>query len=408
MRCVPRLGAAGLFAVLAGLAGCAALEGPDRGGIGTPSQSAFSSYLESLWPDAKARGVSRKTFDMAFAGLTEDPSVVALTKRQSEFVQPIWSYVSSAASASRVAKGEQMARQWSATLDRIERTYGVPRSVLLGIWGMETGFGANTGGKDVIRSLATLAMERYRGDFFRGELLVALQILEKDHIRRADMTGSWAGAMGQTQFMPSSFMQYAVDFDGDGRRDIWTNVPEALASTANYLRQKGWQPGLPWGVEVKVPAGADLAQGRRSFAAWSAAGMRRADGGAMPAQGEASIFFPAGAHGPAFLLTDNFLAIKAYNSSDAYALGVAHLGDRAVGGRALVAGWPTHLPQLSKEQTQEVQHRLNALGYDNGEPDGRIGTKTREAVKTYQAHHRLMPDGYPTPDLLARLRVASR
>ncbi len=392
------------------LAGCATLDGYTATTPPSPAplRGEFGAFVEGLWPEARAKGVSRATFDRAFAGIQPDPSVVALTRKQSEFVQPIWAYLNSAAAPERVAKGKAAAQKYADVLARIERQYGVPRSAVLGIWGMETNFGSFTGGKDVIRSLATLAHEGYRGDFFRNELVVALQILEERHIARDRMTGSWAGAMGQTQFMPSSFMKYAVDFDGDGRRDIWNSVPDALASTANYLKQHGWQPAAPWGVEVEMPHNFRFVHRRQSLAQWAQSGLKRAGGGALPASSaEAYLFFPAGVRGPAFLLTDNFIAIKAYNSSDAYALGVAHLGDRSVGGPALAGRWPVTEPHLTKQQTEEVQRRLNAMGFDNGDPDGRIGTKTREAVRRYQEKYNLIPDGYPTPALLERMRLAS-
>lgn len=368
--------------------------------------AAFQAFVEGLWPEARARGVSRATFDDAFRGITVDPKVVALTQKQSEFVRPIWDYVNGAVGGQRLQRGQAQLARLGPTLDGIERTYGVPRGVVLGVWGMESNFGSFTGSMSTIRSLATLAYTGYRGDFFRGELLTALQMLEQDHIARDEMVGSWAGAMGQTQFMPSSYMKFAVDGDGDGKRDIWTSVPDALASTANYLRQQGWQPGLPWGFEVELPEGFDFRNLRHGFAAWSGLGVRRADGRAMPRQGEAVLFLPAGARGPAFLLTDNFAVIKTYNSSDAYALGVAHLGDRLLGGAAIQAEWPVGDPQLDKDGRAEVQRRLLALGYYDGEVDGRLGSKSRDAVRRFQLARNLVPDGYATPAVLKELRSA--
>jgi lytic murein transglycosylase len=217
----------------------------DQGAQG--AQGDFRRFVEGLWPEARARGVSKATFDMAFRGVEPDPKIIALTKKQSEFVRPIWEYVEGAISAQRLDRGRQVAEQWASTLAAVERTYGVPRSIVLGVWGMETNFGSFVGNIYTIRALATLAHSRYRGDFFRNELLTALQILQQDHIDRSEMVGSWAGAMGQTQFMPSSYVRFAVDGNGDGKRDIWNSVPDALASTANYLRQQGWEAGLPWG-----------------------------------------------------------------------------------------------------------------------------------------------------------------
>jgi lytic murein transglycosylase len=401
------------FALVAALLMLAA--GPSPGWaapnkIGAPAKAkheaeGFSRFVASLWPQAQARGVSRATFDEAFRGITIDPKVVAQTEKQSEFVQPIWGYMASAVSAQRLARGRAAAAEWASALEGVERAYGVPRSVVLGIWGMESNFGAGTGGIDVIRALATLAFVRYRGDFFQGELLTALQILQEAPVRRAELRGSWAGAMGQTQFMPSSYVQFAVDGDGDGRRDIWTSVPDALASTANYLKQKGWQPGLPWGFEVELPEGFDFRNNRNDFSRWASLGLKRADGARMPGAGEATLLLPAGARGPALLVTANYDVIKSYNSSDAYALGVAHLGDRVRGAGPLVASWPTAEPLLGMPERREVQQRLAALGFYAGESDGKLGSKTRDAVRRFQIERGLVADGYADPALLNNLRA---
>jgi lytic murein transglycosylase len=289
-------------------------------------------------------GVSRPVFDRAFAGMTPDDSVLAKTKRQSEFVKPIGDYLATAVSRNRIEKGQAKTTEWSDVLARIEATYGVDRYIVLGVWGMETNFGGFTGDRSVIRSLATLAQARYRGDYFRRELLKALQILQAGHVAPQDFTGSWAGAMGQTQFMPTSFHQYAVDYDGDGKRDIWTNIPDALASTANYLARHGWVRGWTWGYEVTLPAGFDSAHltsgAAHSFAHWHGQGIARTDGEAMPTGGEASLLAPAGTSGPVFLVTKNFKTIKSYNNSTAYALGVALLSDRIAGAAELRRPWP--------------------------------------------------------------------
>ena len=366
----------------------------------------FQMFLEALWPEARARGVSAATFTEAFEGVTPDPKIVALTQKQSEFVRPIWDYVAGAASPARVTKGQQIAGDWASMLDAVEQAYDVPKGIVLGIWGMETNFGRFTGNVDVVRALATLAFVRYRGDFFRTELLTALQILQQNHIDRAGMRGSWAGAMGQTQFMPTSFVKYAVDADRDGRRDIWTSTADALASTANYLRQRGWRPGLPWGFEVELPQKFDFRNQRQAFAHWAQLGVRRMDGKAMPRAGEASLFLPGGARGPAFLVTDNYDVIKSYNSSDAYALGVAHLGDRIFGGQPIRGDWPTNEPALVKEEREEVQLRLADLRLYSGEADGKLGSKTREAIRQFQLRRGLLPDGYVNQAVLKELRAA--
>ncbi|CAN7452574.1 lytic murein transglycosylase [Bosea sp. LjRoot90] len=370
-----------------------------------PAAPGFDGFLRTLWPMAQARGISRQTFDLAFQGLTPDPSIVVLTRKQSEFVAPIWNYLNSAVGGGRISRGREMLEAHASVLAQAESRYGVPKEIILGIWGMETNYGSFKGDKDVIRSLATLASIRYRGDFFRDELLTALELIEKGHVERRELRGSWAGAMGHTQFMPSSYLKYAVDQTGDGHADIWTSTSDAIASTANYLKGYGWTPGLPWGIEVVVPDGFDHNLYRASFSSFRSAGVRRADGGSLPSSGEARLFYPAGHTGPAMLLTANFDVIKKYNSSDAYALAVGHLGDRIVGKPALQGEWPVKAPRLDKAGTTDVQRRLKALGLYNHDADGRIGTGTREAVRQYQLRVGMLADGYPTPALLARMKA---
>ena len=240
----------------------------------------FESFVQSLWPHAQAAGVSRATFDEACSGLTLDPSIVALTRKQAEFSKPIWSYLAGAVSGARIANGRAMAAEYASSLASIESQYGVPKEIVLGVWGMETNYGAFAGDKDVIRSLATLAYVRYRGTFFRDEFIQALRMIEEGHVPRARIRGSWAGAMGHTQFMPSSFMKYAT-----AGRNIWGSPQDALASTANYLRQKGWVPGQPWGVQVQIPASLDYNNVRRSFSAWASAGVAPVGGAGLPRMG---------------------------------------------------------------------------------------------------------------------------
>lgn len=375
---------------------------------GQADEAGFQAFLNRLWIDAQKQGISRQTFDLAFRGVTPDASIIALTRKQSEFVRPIWSYIDSAISNARLERGRAAATQYADTLAALERKYGVDRRAILGVWGMETNFGSYTGDKDVIRSLATLAFKRYRDDFFRDELLVALKILQERHVERNAMRGSWAGAMGQTQFMPSSFMKYAVDGDGDGARDIWGTIPDALASTANYLASFGWEAGVPWGVEVRLPEGFNLAgaMGMHEFSAWSQAGITRIGGGALPRKGQAMLYLPAGIKGPALLVTENYRVIKKYNSSDAYALGVAHLGDRLLGGGAFQGQWPRNDKRLTSDEVKEIQRKLVAMGLNVGKIDGRIGELSRESVRKAQAKHGLPADGYPDHALLARLRKA--
>ena len=316
---------------------------PRAGRAAEQADPHFRAFVAGLWPEAHAHGVSRHTFDTAFIGVTPDPLVIARTRKQAEFTKPVGDYLASAVSEKRIARGRELAREYAPVLERIERQYGVDRYVVLGVWGLETNFGTYVGDNSVIRALATLAYAKYRGNYFRHELVTALRILEEGHVRAAQMQGSWAGAMGQTQFMPTSFMRYAVDFDHDGRKNIWTSVPDALASTANYLSQHAWVRGWTWGYEVRVPAGAGLTGDQKTFHPfrdWAAAGLRRTDGGQMPTQGTAALVTPVGPGGPTFLVTKNFRTIKTYNNSTAYALGVALLSDRIAGSGPLVAQWP--------------------------------------------------------------------
>jgi membrane-bound lytic murein transglycosylase B len=373
-----------------------------------PNNAAFAAFLAQLWPDAQARGVSRQTFDAAFRGVTLNPKLLAHTKKQAEFVKPIWDYLASSISNDRITRGRARAAEYSAVLTASESRYGVDPYVVAAVWGLESSFGSFTGGEYAIRALATLAFARYRGDFFREELLEALQILQQGHTTPAAMGGSWAGAMGQTQFMPSSFLKYAVDYDNDGRKDIWNDIPDALASTANYLKEHGWVRGYTWGYEVILPAGYDVSPHDplkfRGFAQWAAEGVRRADGEPMPSGGEATLYLAAGAKGPAFLLTQNFRVIKSYNNSTYYALAVGILSDRIAGGGGLKGSWPKQDKLLSMVQTQELQRHLARLGFDVGEADGRIGDKAQTAIRAYQRKLGVMADGYPTVALLERVR----
>lgn len=373
------------------------------------SDASFSKFIESLWPEARARGVSRATFNAALGKVTLDPSIGGTSARQAEFVRPVWDYVNGAVTRQRVDRGRAMARTHASTLAEIERRYGVDASVVLAIWGVETSYGSFTGSKNVFRSLATLVYKGIRTDFFRNELMTALQILQEGHVAASQMTGSWAGAMGQTQFMPSSFVKWAADYDGDAHKDIWNNIPDALASTANYLARHGWRPGLPWGYEVVLPQSFDVSphdpQAMRAFSDWARLGVRRADGGPLPAGGEAGLLLPAGARGPAFLVTSNYRVIRSYNMSAAYMLAVALLSSRIAGGEPLVASWPKNDKPLSTAQAKEIQRNLLRLGFDAGEIDGRIGEQVQGAIRAYQRREGLVADGYATHALLERMRA---
>jgi membrane-bound lytic murein transglycosylase B len=369
----------------------------------------FRGYIESLWPLAEKRGVARDTFDRALANIQYDQEVAALSRRQPEYGRAVGDYLNAMVSQARLNGGVKRLAELKPMLDAIEEKYGVPAEVLVAIWGVETGFGGNQGGKGVIRSLATLAFTGYKGDFGRDELITALVITQQGHIPPERMVGSWAGAMGQPQFIPSSFMRWAVDFNGDGRRDLWTSTPDVLASIANYLRENGWQRGLPWGYQVYLPENFDLRRSRATFREWHALGIKRADGGKLPHKNDASaakdaiLFFPSGARGPAFLVTANFNAIKTYNISDVYALAVLHLADRFRGAQPFNARWPEEDRQLSREDRMKIQKALTGLGYKVSNLQGMIDFDCRDQIREMQVKFGMLPDGHPSPEFLARL-----
>ncbi len=372
------------------------------------SSARVSAFLDALWVDAQKQGITRATFDLALAGFTPDVRVITATHREPEYGKPIGEYVNAMASKSRIAEGAAKAAQWTSALDAIEKQYGVDRWIVVALWGIESSFGAGEDRWDVIRSLATLAEVGYRDPYFRGELLIALKILQEGHVARDRMRGSWAGAMGQPQFMPSSFYKFAVDFTGDGKRDIWTSVPDVLASIANYLARSGWRRGLAWGYEVVLPQGFDYRESRGSFAEWSERGVRRADGGALPRAGDGFLLFPSGAAGPAFLVTANFNVIKLYNNSDVYALAVGHLADRLHGGAPFRSAWPKDDPQLSRDARIALQHKLADLGYPVHDFAGRLDFDQRDAIRAVQIKLGMVPDGQPTPALMQRLGLNVR
>lgn len=366
------------------------------------ADAGFRSFLSSLWPDAQKRGVSRATFDGALRGIVPDSEVLRLTKSQPEYNRPIGDYLKNRLTGGLIAGGKRNAERWAQTLAAVEAKYGVDKNVVVAIWGLETGYGSFTGGKDVIRSLATLAYARYREDFFRNELLAALEILQQEHITREKMRGSWAGAMGQAQFIPSSFLKFAVDFSGDGKRDIWSDVPDVLGSIANYLKENGWNRGIPWGYEVTIPEGFDYRRSRASFSEWSALGVRRADGGKFPVSGDGILFFPSGASGPGFVVTGNYEAIKRYNLSDAYTLTVAGAADRLRGKSGYRGKWPGVVP-LDREQRIRMQKLMRAKGYPVSNIVGQIDFDLRDQIRILQVKFGLLPDGYPTETFLQRL-----
>ncbi|MGB9656331.1 MAG: lytic murein transglycosylase [Pseudolabrys sp.] len=365
----------------------------------------FAAFTAELWTDAQAKAITRATFDTALKGVTPDQRVIAATKRQPEYGKPVGDYVNAIVSNRRIADAQLKAREWVKTFDAVEKRFEVERWVLLALWGMESDFGTEKDRWDVFRSLATLAYVKYRDPYFRNELLVAMQIMQNSRLPREKMVSSWAGAMGQTQFMPSNFVDYAIDFSGDGRADIWSNVPDVLASTANYLRKWKWNPALPWGFEVTVPKSFDYMRSRANFTEWEALGVRRADGKQFPSSGQAILFFPSGADGPGFIVTENFDVLKEYNNSDAYAIAVGHLADRIHGGGLIKAAWPKDDRQLSRDARIALQRKLSALGYKVNEFEGHIDFDLRDNIRAEQKKLGMVPDGTPTLLLLDRLGV---
>ena len=375
-----------------------------------PAQAqSFIAFLTTLKEPALAAGISAATFDAAINGLVPDPAVIALSRKQSEFTRPFWDYVNGAVSAPRLRAGGVAVQRAKRDLAAIGKQFGVSQQVLAGIWGMESNFGTSMGDKDILRSLASLAFARYRGTFYANEFIASLRILQEGHSDRAGFVGSWAGGMGQTQFIPSSFLKYAVDADGDGRKNIWSSTPDALASAANHLKLDGWIAGSPWGFEVLLPQNFNFdfadRRDRHSFAIWAQLGVQPASGAGLPKQGAAGLFMPVGLPGPSFLITDNFEVIRQYNTSDAYALGVGHLGDRLFGGAAIATPWPVNTRQLNTAELVQVQTRLKALGYPIDKIDGKLGQQTRQGVQGFQRQQGLVPDGHPSRDILVKLKA---
>jgi membrane-bound lytic murein transglycosylase B len=390
------------------LFGALLCNGPASAAQSTPQAGGgFHLFLESLWPRAEARGVSRATFDAAFAGLSEDPSVAAEIGKQPEFEQPLSAYFQAAVSATRIERGQALARQYASELAAIERRYGVPRAILLAAWGMESDFGRTRGDKDVIRSLATLAFLR-KDDRFVNELLSTLVILERHVLSRDRLKGSWAGAMGDPQFLPSAFLKYAVSYRGDRFPDIWEKPEDTLSSIGNFFHASGWNAALPWGVEVVLPAHFGFATLHADFRNFTAAGIRAANGAMLPGAGNATLFLPAGAGAPAFLLSDNYWVLKAYNNSDSYALSLACLGDRIVGRAGLHAAWPNRQKIWSRADKIEIQKLLTRLHLYHGTFDGKFGQASRDAIHAFEIEaHDAPADGFARADLLMLLRATA-
>ncbi len=375
------------------------------------TQQSFADWVKTLRAEAVSQGIRGQTVDRAFQSVKLSDRVRELDSSQPEFARQVWQYLDSAVNDKRVQTGRQKMRDHAALLARVSQRSGVPAEILVAFWGIETDFGASTGGFPVIDALATLAYQGRRAAYFRAELLAALRILDSGDIGFDRMSGSWAGAMGQTQFMPTIFLKHAVDEDGDGRRDIWGSMPDVLASTAKFVQANGWRTGEAWGQEVRLPADFPYEQAEltvtKPLSDWARMGVVPVDGGALTGDAPAAILVLAGHQGPAFLVRENFRAIMRYNPSTSYALAVALLADRMAGRAGVVGSWPRQEPALSRDERVELQQRLASLGLEPGAADGIVGANTRNAVRRFQTSIGAIPDGFATKALLDRLRQTS-
>jgi lytic murein transglycosylase len=367
----------------------------------------FTSCVGSLRADAARSGISARTLDVAFNGLEPDAKVLDLQKQQPEFKTPVWDYVDGLVDDDRVADGKAAMAREGRALARAEEKYGVSRTMLAAIWGVESNFGQEMGKRPLVQSLTTLACLGDRANYFRSELMATLKIIDRGDVPPEKLNGSWAGAFGQTQFMPSTFLRLAVDSDGDGRRDIVDSASDALASTANYFVKSGWRRGMGWGFEVKLPDGYSGPSGRKakqSMSFWASRGLTRIDGRPL-GEGEAGLLIPAGRQGPAFLVTRNFDVVYTYNAAESYTLAACVLSDRLGGGGGIVTPWPTDDLLLSREGRKELQALLQRRGYDiGGDPDGHVGTKSKAAIADFQQRAGLEVNGRPSVKVLAALK----
>ncbi|MBY0299424.1 MAG: lytic murein transglycosylase [Methylobacterium sp.] len=380
-------------------------------GLALPAaaQADFRSCLAGLGQEAAQQGVSPETFRAATAGIAFDEKVIELSQAQPEFKTPIWDYIAALVDEERVEDGRAAMRQHASALAQAEARYNVDRYTIAAVWGVESNFGKNLGKMPLVQSLATLACGgTRRREFFKGELMATLKIIQRGDIDASRLSGSWAGAFGQTQFMPTTYQRLAVDLDGDGRRDVVDSVPDAVGSTANFLRVAKWQNGQPWGYEVRLPARFNLAaagrKAKRPIGHWASLGVTRLDGRPLTGEGPAGIIAPAGVDGPAFLVTRNFDAIYSYNAAESYGLAIAVLSDRLRGKAGIQTAWPTDDPPLSRAERRALQSALTERGYDVGEPDGRVGAKTREAIKDVERRLGMPQTGRPGAKVLEALR----
>ena len=373
----------------------------------------FQGCISNLRSQAIASGVSGATYDRYTQNLAPDYSVIDKLNYQPEFSTPIWDYLSGLVDEERVEKGRQMLAQHREVLNRVQAAYGVPAETVVAVWGVESNFGDISGKYPLLQALGTLSCEGRRQSYFRGEFFATLRILQRGDLREEQLKGSWAGAFGHTQFMPSTYERLAVDFDGDGRRDLVSSTADALASTANFLKKGGWQTGMPWGFEVKIPGGASVGgesrRNKKSLSSWENRGFTRVDGtpiiqGNLSGASQAGLMMPAGPNGPAFLVFKNFDAIYGYNAAESYALAIAHLSDRLQGKGTFQTDWPTDDAGTSRAERREIQNYLLKKGYAIGDADGLIGDKTRQAIQQEQAKLGLSQTGRAGQKILKAFR----
>ena len=377
------------------------------------TQAEFEIWLNEFKGQALQKGISQGTLDQAFTDLTLNEKVLELDRRQPEFTRTFWQYFNNAVSDQRVKKGQEMYKKHRPLLDQVTKETGLPGRFIVAFWGLETNYGSYTGNMPIIESLSTLAFDPRRSAFFSNELISALTILDQGHVQLAQMKGSWAGAMGQCQFMPSNYIRYAVDGDNDGKKDLWGSLPDVFHSSGHFLNELGWEKEENWGREVTLPENFDyaLADGstEKSLMEWHKLGLKLGDGRALPkVEMDAKLILPSDYRGPAFLVFDNFRVIKRWNNSNNYALAVGHLADRIIGRDALSKTQPSDDEAMSKEDMQLIQERLNSLGYEAGEPDGVSGSRTRSALRAFQVAHNLPADGHPNHSMLKKLQATHR
>jgi membrane-bound lytic murein transglycosylase B len=410
------------IAILAVLAACATTSpgeahhaavslAPAAAATSSPQDAKFAAFIFSFRPTALAAGIRPEIYDASMNSIHRNPRVEQMNLQQPEFIKPVWSYLDGAVSDDRVANGETELANRASMLANLEIKYGVPKEILVAIWGMESNFGTAMGGFNMFEALATLAYDGPRQDYAQRELLAALKMEQEEGLLPSQMTSSWAGAFGNTQFVPSSFFKDAVDGDGDGRRDLWHSAADSLASTAALLQHAGWQKNAPWGYEITLPQGFayELADGETThpLAFWKKLGVRTVTGNDLPpAPSDAAIYLPGGWHGPAFILFDNFRVFLKYNNAASYALGVCYLADRMRGAQPIMTPWPRYEQPLTAEQRTQFQTELKSLGYDPGAIDGVLGRKVRSALRMFQKDHGMPADGFPTIEMLGQMTAA--